>query len=150
MENNDIKKALECCTVGIGTECEKCPYMRTAYCNDVLKKEVLALINSQEQRIKELTEENERLRAENIARLPIKVGQIVYVPWRYAFQRAVATVRIEEIKFYDSQMHYMFLIDMESDNECFNQSFGGWKIEQSIGKTVFLTKEEAEKALKGE
>lgn len=61
MENlnaEQIIKALECCTVGIGTECEKCPYMRTAYCNDVLKKEVLALITSQEQRIKELGEEN--------------------------------------------------------------------------------------------
>ena len=87
-----IKTALECCTVGIGTECEKCPYMRTAYCNDVLKKEALALITSQEQRIgaqdmtiselrqraekaehdadryaqknKELTEENESLKHE--------------------------------------------------------------------------------------
>ena len=76
-----------------------------------------------------------------------KVGQTVYVPWRYGGQRGVAVVRVEEIKFYDSQMHYMFLIDMESDNECFNQSFGGWKIEQSIGKTVFLTPEDAERAL---
>ncbi|MBR2474180.1 MAG: hypothetical protein IKB51_04030 [Clostridia bacterium] len=96
MEKEQIIKALECCTVGIGTECEKCPYMRTAYCNDVLKKEVLALIKSQdeqifqlenrlkecengyagtlhlescklhdaEEKIKELTEENERLQAE--------------------------------------------------------------------------------------
>lgn len=79
--------------------------------------------------------------------LPCKVGDMVYVPWRWGGQRAVATVKVEEIKFYDSQMHYMFLIDMESDNECFNQSFGGWKIGQSIGKTVFLTREEAEKAL---
>lgn len=78
---------------------------------------------------------------------PCKVGDTVYVPWRWAFQQGVATVKVEEIKFYDSQMHYMFLIDMESDNECFNQSFGGWKTEQSIGRTVFLSKEEAEKAL---
>ena len=79
--------------------------------------------------------------------LPCKVGDTVYVPWRWGGQRAVATVKVEEIKFYDSQMHYMFLIDMESDNECFNQSFGGWKLGKSIGKTVFLTREEAEKAL---
>ena len=81
--------------------------------------------------------------------LPIKVGQTVYVPWCYAFQRGIATVKVEEIKFYDSQMRYMFFIDMESDNECFNQSFGGWKIEKAIGVTVFLTREEAERALKG-
>ena len=52
-----IIKALECCTVGIGTECEKCPYMLTPFCNDKLKKDILAYIN-------ELTEVNERLRAE--------------------------------------------------------------------------------------
>ena len=78
---------------------------------------------------------------------PVKVGQIVYVPWHWGGQKAVATVEVEEIKFYDSQMHYMFLIDLESDDESFNQAFGGWKIDQSIGETVFLTKEEAEKAL---
>lgn len=79
--------------------------------------------------------------------LPFKVGDTVYVPWRWGGQRSVAIVNVEEIKFYDSQMHYMFLIDMESDDECFNQSFGGWKIDRSIGKTVFLTREEAEKIL---
>lgn len=88
-----------------------------------------------------------RKQSENVIELLCKVGDTVYVPWRWAFQQGVATVRIEEIKFYDSQMHYMFFIDMESDNECFNQSFGGWKLGKSIGVSVFLTKEEAEKAL---
>ena len=78
---------------------------------------------------------------------PCKVGQWVYVPWRWEGQQAVAMVKVEEIKFYDSNMHYMFFIDMESDDESFNQSFGGWKIGDSIGKTVFLTREEAKKAL---
>lgn len=79
---------------------------------------------------------------------PCKVGQTVYVPWRYAFQRGIAIVEVKEIKLYDTDpSHCMFLIDMESDNECFNQSFGGWKTEKSIGNTVFLTREEAEKAL---
>ena len=89
-----------------------------------------------------------RKQSENTVEFPFKVGDMVYVPWCYDDQRAVATVTVEEIRVYDSQMHYMFFIDMESDNECFNQSFGGWKTEQSIGKTVFLTREEAEKALK--
>ena len=88
-----------------------------------------------------------RKQSDNVIELLCKVGDTVYVPWRWAFQQGVATVRIEEIKFYDSQMHYMFFIDMESDNECFNQSFGGWKLGKSIGVSVFLTKEEAEKAL---
>ena len=78
---------------------------------------------------------------------PCKVGKWVYVPWRYEGQFGIATAKIEEIKFYDSAMHYMFLIDMESDDESFNQLFGGWEIGDSIGKTVFLTREEAEKEL---
>lgn len=78
---------------------------------------------------------------------PCKVGQWVYVPWRWEGQQAVAMVKVEEIKFYDSQMHCMFFIDMNSDDESFNQAYGGWKIGESIGKTVFLTREEAEKAL---
>ena len=142
LNREQIIKALECCTSETG--CTECPHFPSLMgCSRQNMRDALSLI-------KELTEENERLRAENITRLPIKVGQMVYVPWRYAFQQAVATVRIEEIKFYDSQMHYMFLIDMESDNECFNQSFGGWKTDKSIGTTVFITKEEAEKTLKGE
>ena len=80
--------------------------------------------------------------------LPCKVGDTVYVPWRWDDQQGVASVKVEEINFYDTQMHYMFLIDMESDDESFNQEFGGWKIDQSIGETVFLTREEAEKRLK--
>ena len=82
-----------------------------------------------------------------IVEMPCKVGQWVYVPWRWEGQQAVAIVKVEEIKFYDSSMHYMFFIDMESDVESFNQLFGGWKIGDSIGKTVFLTREEAERAL---
>lgn len=80
-------------------------------------------------------------------KLPCKVGQTVYVPWCWECQQGVAIVRVEEIKFYDSQMHYMLLLEMESDDESFNQSFGGWKLDESIGKTIFLTREEAEKAL---
>ena len=87
--------------------------------------------------------------ADNIIVLPCKVGQTVYVPWKWGGNQNIATVKVEEIKIYDSKNNYMFLIDMESDVECFNQTFGGWKIADSIGKTVFLIKEEAEQALKG-
>lgn len=70
MENlnaEQIKKALECCS---SEGCEICPYQRMptlANCVLFTMGNALALINSQEQRIKELGEENERLRAENEA-----------------------------------------------------------------------------------
>jgi 7-keto-8-aminopelargonate synthetase-like enzyme len=54
-----VKKALECCTLG---DCYPCPYGNIGTgCRDKMSEDALALITSQEQRIKELTEENERL-----------------------------------------------------------------------------------------
>ena len=97
----------------------------------------------------EIYEAGFRKQSEKTIELPFKVGDTVYVPWCWHFQQCVAIVEVEEIKFYDSQMHYMFLIDMESDDECFNQSFGGWKIDQCVGETVFLTKDEAEMKMRG-
>ena len=79
---------------------------------------------------------------------PCKVGDTVYIPWHWNNKNGIAFAEVEEIKIYDSNNHYMFLIDLQSDDEEFNQSFGSWKIGKSIGKTVFPTREEAEQALK--
>ena len=68
LNREQIVKALECCIVNDwnSTKCNECPfYNGGGGCIDELKNSTLALINSQEQKIKELTEENERLRAEN-------------------------------------------------------------------------------------
>lgn len=69
MENlnaEQIKKALGRCTSGAG--CADCPReLSYGGCFKQVMINALALINSQEQRIKELTEENERLRAEKEA-----------------------------------------------------------------------------------
>jgi hypothetical protein len=82
--------------------------------------------------------------------LPCAVGDTVYVPWHWDGTQGIATVEVEEVKVYDNvNKRCMFFIDMQSDDEDFNQAYGCWKLEQSIGKTVFLTKEDAEKALKG-
>ena len=60
MEHNEIIKALECCKVG--DDCWACPYDNVgvySQCVPKLLEDALALI-------KELTEENERLRADTI------------------------------------------------------------------------------------
>ena len=72
MENlnaEQVKKALECCTSGnsVSACMSGCPLYEKEDCeciNDdtALLKYALALINSQEQRIKELAEENEKLK----------------------------------------------------------------------------------------
>lgn len=79
---------------------------------------------------------------------PCKVGDIVYVPWTWDGQEGVGFAEVEEIKIYDNKNHIMFFIDLESDDEEFEQQYGGWKLDKSIGDTVFLTKEEAEEKLK--
>lgn len=65
MENlnaEQVKKALECCTLG---DCTPCPYHQLYVgCRDRMAEDALALINSQEQRIGELAEENERVKTQ--------------------------------------------------------------------------------------
>ena len=75
MENlnaEQVKEALECCHTPVASDCNKCGYRGRSVengeyigCTNRLIKDALALINSQEQRIKELAEENERLRELN-------------------------------------------------------------------------------------
>jgi hypothetical protein len=57
-----IKKALECCSADTA-DCHSYPYSEFSEfnCFDNAKKDALALITSQEQRIKELTEQAYRL-----------------------------------------------------------------------------------------
>lgn len=61
-----VKKALECCLTTSEGDCIACGYRGKkdglfVTCTNCLIADALALINSQEQRIKELAEENERL-----------------------------------------------------------------------------------------
>ena len=80
---------------------------------------------------------------------PCKVGQTVYVPWEWFGNRGIATPIVECIQIVRSKELCGFFIDMKSDEVAFNDVYGFWKTFDDIGKTVFLTKEEAEKALKG-
>ena len=69
MEREQVINALECCQEPTIEHCAKCPYVDVPRINgrDCLSKcyeDIVALINSQEQRIKELTEENVQFRDE--------------------------------------------------------------------------------------
>ena len=73
MENlneEQIKKALECCHTPLASDCNDCGYRGQSVengeyigCSNRLMADALALITSQEQRIKELTEELENERS---------------------------------------------------------------------------------------
>ena len=90
----------------------------------------------------------EHLLANGVIVPPCKVGDMVYIPWTWDGQQGVSFAEIEEIKIYDNKNHIMFFIDLQSDDEEFEQQYGGWRLGKSIGDTVFLTKEEAEEKLK--
>ena len=60
-----VKKALELCLANdiADSSCEKCAYQdNKKNCMDCMLHDVLALITSQEQKIKELTEEVDRIK----------------------------------------------------------------------------------------
>lgn len=88
------------------------------------------------------------LMSNNVVVLPLKVGDRVYVPWNWCGTSGIAVVEVQEIRFYDKSGNWMFFIELQSDDDDFNLSFGGWKTENCIGKTVFLSRAEAENMLK--
>jgi hypothetical protein len=81
LNRDTIIKALECCNVING--CKDCPYSHkgkptdNGECSEKVSLDVLALIKSQEQKIKELTEEKERLRADTLENIKIRFA------WRF-------------------------------------------------------------------
>lgn len=76
-------------------------------------------------------------------RPPCKVGDTVYYPWIYDGQCGVAFSEVESIKIYVNGLPIAIVEDWRSDMPM-PISF----TIEDFGKTVFLTKEEAEAALK--
>ena len=78
---------------------------------------------------------------------PVKVGQTVYVPWQWGGQEGIASTIVECIQIVRDAELRGFFIDMKSDDTAFNDVYGFWRTFDDIGKKIFLTREEAEKAL---
>lgn len=100
---------------------------------------------------KPLDEVIELVRAKDEGRVivpPVKAGQTVYVPWEYYETHGIAFADVIGIQI--TKDFQQFYIDLKSDNERFNNAYGYWRDFSDIGITVFLTREEAEQALKGE
>lgn len=105
----------------------------------------------------------EHLLANGVIVPPCKVGDKVYVADKGGIREATA----DEIYFYGSNDNMTILLSFNCDYECENCPFSSWSQEpygesscggeygcwdvkyEDFGKTVFLTREEAERALKG-
>ena len=89
----------------------------------------------------------DRLLAEGVIVPPCKVGDMVYMPWEYNGQQGIACLKITSLaNILDWGWDYgtNFITDDEGYAEKYN--CGRFRFED-FGKTVFLTREEAEKAL---
>lgn len=78
---------------------------------------------------------------------PCKVGDDVYIPWHYNGISGIAYFKVTHI-IMDCKKSYV-KTDFVTDDEGFWDLCNGGKFNfDDFGKTIFLTKKEAEKALK--
>lgn len=89
-----------------------------------------------------------RKRSENTIELPCKVGQTVYMPWEWKDTSGIAILTVEKISI--TEAGQSIRTDLWSDDEDYWLAYNcGVFYFDDIGKTVFLTKEEAEAKMKG-
>ena len=82
-----------------------------------------------------------------LLRLPCKVGDALYMPWEYDWNTGVAIITVKKIVI-DWEDCFYVDTDLYSDSKAFLEEYNYGKFSFSdFGKTVFLTKEEAEQAL---
>lgn len=80
--------------------------------------------------------------------LPCKVGDTVYMPWKWNGQKGIAQLRVTTMLEIIG-LGLDFGTNFETDDDAYYEEYNGGRFEiEDVGKTVFLTKEEAEKALK--
>ena len=85
----------------------------------------------------EAAELADHLLADGWIRLPCKVGDYIYYPWHYDANSGVAILEVNKIVINGETL--VFILDPESD-----MPMPCWFSMDDFGKTVFLTKEEAE------
>ena len=82
-----------------------------------------------------------------IVELPCKVGDTIYIPWKYDGLTGIAFFEVTHI-IIDRNKSYI-KTNFDTDDEGFYELYnGGEFVFDEIGKTFFLTCEAAEKALK--
>lgn len=78
---------------------------------------------------------------------PCKVGDLLYMPWEYGGISGVAMLGVTYMVIDKDELRIM--TDFSSDDEeYFDLYCGGKFVPSDFGETVFLTREEAEAALK--
>ena len=86
------------------------------------------------------------LLSEGVIVPPCKVGQVVYMPWKWDGTEGIAILTVERISITEAGVSVR--TDFYSDNYAYFATYNcGVFYFTEFGKTVFLTRDEAEKAL---
>ncbi|MBQ7384783.1 MAG: hypothetical protein IJV72_08355 [Clostridia bacterium] len=88
------------------------------------------------------------LLANGVIALPVKMGDLLYMPWEWNGQKGIAYLTVTVLRCI-SGFGWSFGTDFDTDDEDYYEAYncGSFK-PKDIGKIVFLTQEEAERALK--
>ena len=100
------------------------------------------------QTVKNLSKMGYRKQSENVIELPCKIGDTIYLPWEWKDTSGIAILTVERISI--TEAGQSIRTDLWSDDEDYWLAYNcGVFYFDDIGKTVFLTKEEAEAKMKG-
>lgn len=94
--------------------------------------------------VNRLAELEDKIENGTLIELPCKVGDTVYLLWEYQGISAIAALTVEDISIEDKCINTNLDSDDYDLKNKYNWGYFGW---EEIGKTVFLTKAEAEKRL---
>lgn len=118
--------------------CASCSYKNCQYCGDIYDIEKQAHTR--------LTELEDKLESGTLIELPCKVGDKVYIPYKFRNKNGVFETIIEEIRI--EEKHILFWAKPLYTNNSVRVRYLGWKKSKDFNKTWFLTKAEAEARLK--
>ena len=78
---------------------------------------------------------------------PCKVGEMIYLPWKFDGVKSIACLTVTHIIF--DREHNFVKTDFHTDDEAYYDKYkcGSYEFED-FGKTLFLTKDQAEQKLK--
>ncbi len=133
LTDNEIKKALECCSDYGLLKCLKCPKRGTSkVCMYDLSKEALDLINRQQAEI-------ERLREENLKQKAIleEFEQITYpLPFETHFDNAIKRAKTEAIKEFAERLKEKAWIYQHSEEVTINRLIATNDIDNLVKEMV--------------
>lgn len=93
-----------------------------------------------------LAELEDKIDNGTLVELPCKVGDMVYIPYKFRNKNGVLETIIEEIRI--GEKHILFWAKPLYTNNSVRVKYLGWKKYKDFNKTWFLTKAEAEARLK--